>query len=107
MTFVIPPAHNHRELTPEEVNEARVVVMRYLKDNGVDLGVTTAIVLTVYDSEVTDEKHLEMRGTTNPKLKRFSVPLRFRDGAVEIEADYFRLRPAYDPRRARGRARKK
>jgi len=106
MTLTISPIKNHRELTPEEVNEARTAAIKYLRANGIDLGITTAIVLTIYDAEVTNEKHLELRGTTNPKLKRFSVPIRFKDGRVDVQSSEMRIRPPYDPRRAHGRTRK-
>ena len=103
MTFVVPPVLNHRELSPEEVNEARIAVAKHLKASGIDLGITTAIALTIYDAEVTNQKHIELRGTTNPKLKRFKVPVRFKDGRVHVLADELEIRPPYDSRRARGR----
>ena len=108
MSFIIPPITDHRELNPDEARQARWAVIDYLRKHKIDLGITTAVVLTVYDQEEEDKKRLRLVGTTNPKLKRFSVPLRFEeDGSVAIEEDEFELRPAYDPRRARGRARKK
>ena len=108
MGFIIPPVTDHRELNPDETRQARQAVTRYLRKNKIDEGITTAVVLTVYDQEEEDKKRLKLVGTTNPKLKRFAVPLRFENnGTVDIEEDEFELRPPYDPRRARGRARKK
>ena len=107
MTFVIPPVLNHRELTPEEINDVRAQVIGYLRKNGVDQGITTVIVVSAYPLEMWENSVLEMRGTTNPKLVRFSVPLRFKDGVPQPDLSELTLRPAYDPRRARGRARKK
>ena len=108
MDFMIPPVMDHWEPNPEQMRLARRAVIKYLRRYKIDQGVTTAVVLTVYDQEDPKKKHFEIRGTTNPLLKRFGVTVEFHnDGSVTIEEGTFDLRPAYDPRRARGRAKKK
>lgn len=108
--YMIPPVTDHKEPSPEEVNKYRALAVDHIRENGIDEGVTTCVVLTLYDNK--GRKWQELRGTTNPGLKRFRAVLAS-DGSGECTSFESRrslkwfdwsFRPPYDEKLAKRRS---
>ena len=100
MSYHIPPVTNHKELTPEEVNQYRRIATDFIKDQGEDEGVTTCLVVTVYPK---GKRTLELRGITNPGLKRFRAVI-IQDNDLSLGFDSNWIRPPYDTKLANRRS---
>ncbi len=101
MRYTIPPVADHVEPTPEEVNVYRKVAGDHIRQQGIDQGVTTCIVLTLYRG---DKQWRELRGITNPGLLRFrAVIIDCNSCTLSFETGKS-FRPAYDERMANRRS---